>query len=168
MRTANGERVHHLRRIVAPYVGQVIIQSAVTIFLSFIMISQRAWLLCIPIGGMWLLFLVPVWMGLRYGVSWTDGEIVQRASGLKTVRIAWADIERVATEVTKPGALLTASRPFRRIAIYGRDRAGASAFIDVSLKHFAADDISELMDMIRRRCPGLELPAVKASPRNAS
>jgi hypothetical protein len=54
--------------------------------------------------------------------------------------------------------MFAASRPFRRIAIYAGDPRGTGKFIDVSLKHFAADDVRKLMRIVHDRRSDLILP----------
>jgi hypothetical protein len=58
------------------------------------------------------------------------------------------EITRITAEVSKPDEWFAASRPFHRIVIYA-ERRGADKFIDVSLKHFLAEGIRELMRAIR-------------------
>jgi hypothetical protein len=48
-------------------------------------------------------------------------------------------------------------RPFRRLAIYS-EHGSSIKFIDVSLKHFAADDVRKLMRVIHEQRPDLVLP----------
>jgi len=48
-------------------------------------------------------------------------------------------------------------RPFRRITIYA-EGAEITKFIDVSLKHFVAEDIRKLMRKIHDNRPDLSLP----------
>jgi hypothetical protein len=57
---------------------------------------------------------------------------------------------------TRLGAMM-ARRPFRRIAVYAQ-HGSSTKFIDVSLKHFAADDIRKLMRVIHEQRPDLVLP----------
>jgi len=107
---------------------------------------------------MWLLFAPLVYIGLKYKVYWKDNEICQEASGGPKVCIAYGEITRLALETSKPAELPSSSRPFRRIAIYGGNVGNFDSFIDVSLKHFVADDIRKLMRAIRARRSDLELP----------
>lgn len=93
------------------------------------------------------------------------GQVLNRAVSriVSSVSIAvepisiFCEITRITWETSKPAEWLAASRPFRRIVIYGK-RLHEDVFIDVSLKHFAADDVRELMRVVRGRRPDLTLP----------
>lgn len=155
--TSNGQP-QRLRRTIAPYVGQIIILSLATLYFVFLSIKAQEWkstLVAVPV--MWLLFSPLVYFGLRYKISWTDEEICMAASGGK-VRIKYEEITDIESETSKPGELLAASRPFRRIAIYAGKPHGEAKHIDVSLKHFVATDIRKLMHAIHDRRPDLTLP----------
>jgi hypothetical protein len=146
-----------LRRTIAPYVGQLIIFSLVTLGVLLVSVQKHVLSLILPVPIMWLLFAFLVCIGLRYRIVWTNNEVCQRASGGSNVCIEYGQITRITSEVSKPGEWFAASRPFRRIVIYAQ--GGEDKFIDVSLKHFLADDIRELMRAIRIRRPDLELPS---------
>ena len=67
-------------------------------------------------------------------------------------RVDRSDIASVRMEVdVSPG------RPFRRIALYSH-APKSGQFIDISLKHFAAEDIRALMRSIHQQRPDLTLP----------
>ena len=87
------------------------------------------------IGGLFFI-------GLKYKIYWTDEFVCQEASGRAKVCIKYGEITKISSEVSEPGQLLAASRPFRRIAIYAEKPHDEGKFIDVSLKHFVADDIA--------------------------
>ena len=118
----------------------------------------REWGLLLSVPVIWALFLPLVYFGLKYRIYWTDSEVCQKASGGADVRIKFNEMTRIALEVSKPGELLSASRPFRRIAIYAGDSHNEGKFIDVSLKHFTADDVRKLMHAIHDHRPDLALP----------
>ena len=104
----------------------------------------------------WLAFGVLVYLGLRYRVYWSDDQLCQEASGGPKICIKYSEITKVDYEVAGPSDWRSASRPFRRIAT---DRLGEKdGYIDVSLRHFAMDDIRELMHAIRTWRPDLSLP----------
>ena len=155
---AHDGRQQHLRRTIAPYTGQIAILALVTLSMSFVSIWKHAWGLILSTPVMWLLFAPLVYFGSKYKIYWTSNDICQQASGGPRVCIQYGEIARIALETSKPGELLAASRPFRRIAIYAENPHGEGKFIDVSLKHFVADDIRELMRAIHARRPDLELP----------
>ena len=147
-----------LRRTIAPYMGQLIIFSLVTLGVLFVSIHKHVLSLILPVPIMWLLFAFVVSIGLRYRIVWTNSEVCQRASGGSNVCIGYGEITRITLEVSRPGEWFAASRPFRRIVIYAAEPRGENKFIDVSLKHFLTDDICELMRAIRVHRPDLELP----------
>jgi len=152
------EQPHYLGRTIAPYMGQTAILVLVTLGLLFVSIEKHVWALALSTPVMWLLFGFLVYIGLRYKIFWTDKEVCQEASGAQRVCIMYGQITTVASEVSKPSELFAASRPFRRIVIYTGNPQGESKFIDVSLKHFAADDIRKLMRAIHQERPDLVLP----------
>jgi len=138
--------------------GQVAILSLVTFCALFVSMKTHEWRLLLSVPVIWVLFLPLVYFGLKYKIYWTDSEVFQKASGGADIRIKYNEIERIESEVSKLGELLSASRPFRRIAIYAENSRGEGKFIDVSLKHFAADDVRKLVRMIHGRRPDLALP----------
>jgi hypothetical protein len=146
-----------LRRSTQPYQALVLIFGCVTILAAFTALQQRDWTIIgvMPFG--WL-FLVPIiYIGTRYRLYWRGGAIIQRASGLDDVSIRSDEITRVVLERSDLQTLVSYRRPFRRIAIYAEHRDGVK-FIDVSLKHFVADDIRKLMRAIHEQRPDLSLP----------
>jgi hypothetical protein len=158
------ERSQYLRRSIAPYVGQIVILSLLTIGVLFISIKRHAWGLLLPVPVLWSLFAFLSYLGLKYKINWADNDICQEASGGKEVHIRYGDITGIKLEMSKPGELLAASRPFRRIAIYASERQGAERRIDVSLKHFLADDVREFMRVIQLRRPDLVVPEEWRTP----
>jgi hypothetical protein len=152
------EQSQHLKRTIAPYAGQIIILLLVTLYFLFVSLKTHEWGFILTVPVMWLLFSPLVYFGLKYQVFWTETEVCQKTSGGSDVCIKYGEITRVTSEVSKPGELLAASRPFRRIVIYVERPQDTGKFIDVSLKHFAAEDICRLMHAIHDRRPDLTLP----------
>jgi hypothetical protein len=154
----NSVKSRHLRHTIAPYMGQIIILALVTLWATFISIKTKEWglVLSMPVGWMFFLFLVRI--GLKYKISWTDEMVCQEASGGSNVYIAYGEITKIVSETSKPGELLSASRPFRRIAIYAQKLGGEEKFIDVSLKHFVASDVRDFLQTIRDHRPDLTIP----------
>ncbi len=153
----NGQS-QYLGRTISPYLGQIIILSLTTLFLLFVSIKTHEWGPLLSAPFFWLLFSILIYIGLKYKISWTDKEVCQEASGGPKICIQYSWITNVTSEVSKPGEVLAASRPFRRIAIYAEDPQGARSFIDVSLKHFAIEDVRKLMRVVHDRRPDLALP----------
>jgi hypothetical protein len=106
----------------------------------------------------WPLFGVLVWIGTCYRIFWRDGAILQKASGGPDVSIRPDEITSVEQETSDVGTALAMRRPFRRIVIYAENPRGEGKYIDVSLKHFLADDVRKLMRAIHARRPDLALP----------
>jgi hypothetical protein len=159
-REANSESTHAfaLKRSVDPYVGFAVILFGVTGLTVFVSLKTHSWapLEAMPLG--WLFFVVIVYIGTRYRILWRDGEVVQRASGGTDVSIRTDEITRIEQETSDVGTALGMRRPFRRITIYAEKSYGDGKFIDVSLKHFATDDVHKLMRAIQDRRPDLTLP----------
>ena len=153
-----GNEPQTLRRIMRPYAGQLLICSLVTLGVIFVSIQRHVISLMLPVPVLWLLVAYLVWLGRQYRVVWTNKMVCQRASGGPEMCMEYGQITRVAVEVSTPGELPSASRRYRRIAIYADEPPGEGKFIDVSLKHFSADDIRRLMRTIQIQCPDLELP----------
>ncbi|MBS0193978.1 MAG: hypothetical protein JSR34_07005 [Proteobacteria bacterium] len=104
-------------------------------------------------------------MARTYRVCLTRNTIMQYGFGIKTISISIDQIQRIKLE-TSLGArrksnsfwssLFVVDRPLRRIVITPKgDKEG---YVDVSLKHFAVDDIRTLMRRIHEQRPELVLP----------
>ncbi len=78
---------------------------------------------------------------LAYDFQWSD------ATTIKWIEQETSDLQ----------TLLSMSRPFRRITIYGNTHEGMKV-IDVSLKHFNLDDVRKLMKVIHDHRPDLPMP----------
>jgi hypothetical protein len=114
--------------------------------------------------GQWmsLWYLVAIWGFFlpwsfflsRYRVCWSHRAITQKAAGGSDVTIDLGTITKVKLETSDSATLLSFRRPFRRISIYNNDKK----FIDVSLKHFLAEDIRRLMRFVHEQRPDLTLP----------
>lgn len=154
-----GNQPQQLRGTIAPYMGQIVIFSLVTLGALFVSIQRGVWGLILSVLAVgWPLFGILVYIGRKYRIYWTEEDVRQQASGGSDVCIKYSEIARIASETSKPGEWLAASRPFRRIVIYAKKSHGEGKFIDVSLKHFVAGDIRNLMRAIHARRPDLTLP----------
>lgn len=154
---SEGKQSKNLRRVINPYAGIVLILSVVTIGLLTISARSRQWGLMYSVAIGWIGFLYLLYVGLKYKISWGHGVIRQEASGGEPVAIAFSDISAIKLESGKGAELLRAARPFRRLSIYSNEADG-ERFIDVSLKHFAASDIRELVRAINKDRPELSVP----------
>ncbi len=94
----------------------------------------------------------------RYRIRFNGVAITQHAPGTQPITIELGDIERVSLEVGSPIGRWRGVRPLRRIAIYTKHANLERPFIDVSLKHFLADDIRRLIREIHQARPDLALP----------
>jgi hypothetical protein len=149
-----------LRRTFQPYIGQVVILAGVTVFFLwvFLRIPEPGFLWSLI--GIWFLYGISyVYFGMKYRVLWNKECVVMRASGGPERSILFDEITRVKNEVSNASDLQAQSRPFRRIAIYGR-KHDSNARIDVSLRHFDLNDIDLLLTAIRAQRPDLEVPTV--------
>jgi hypothetical protein len=149
-----------LRRTIQPYLGLAVIFAGFTVFcvLVFVKTSQSSflWLPIVP----WALFGVFTFcFGLKYKVLWDNQRLVMRASGGADRCIRFDEITSVRKEVSSPSDVLAQSRPFRRIAVYGRKQE-PDARVDISLRHFDLKDIAQLLAAIRTSRPDLDIPTI--------
>jgi hypothetical protein len=117
----------------------------------FVSIKIHSWEPLVATGVIWVFFAAWAFIGTRYRIFLCDGKIVRQAFGKPDVVIALSDITDVKNEVSDVSTLVKLKRPLRRITVYGKD----GKFIDISLKHFAAQDVDKLLDEIRVRRPEL-------------
>lgn len=143
-----------LRRTFAPYTGQTVILSLVTIYIFVISLKTSFWTLffIMPVG--WTFYGMFVAIALRYRISYGTDYIRRRASGGPDVVISVRDVTSIAKERANAAEMVAQSKPFRRIRI--SDRSGQS--IDVSLKHFRSEDINALLHWLHRSRPDLAMP----------
>ncbi len=146
-----------LKRSFRPYAALTVILAFVTILATAASVRTREVAPAMAMLGGWLLFLPIIFIGTRYRISWCNGSIVQKASGIPDVSIKADQITRVVQETSDLSTLVSMRRPFRRIAIYSEGSDGTK-FIDVSPKHFQSDDIRKLMLAIHKQRPDLTLP----------
>ncbi len=109
------------------------------------------------IGIVIIFFGIAIYIDTRYRICWQDGKVVQRAANGAITTIKVDEIERIEQETSDLQTLLSMSRPFRRITIYGNTSEGMKV-IDVSLKHFNLDDVRKLMKVIHDHRPDLPMP----------
>ena len=150
----------NLGRTIQPYVGQSVILTGVTVFLMWVCIRTSDWNAMWALAVIWPLFAFStLYFGLKYRVRWDETGVYMRASGGPERHIRF-------DEITSIHYVLAASqsRPFRRIEIHGNKR-DPKAFVDVSLRHFRMDDISQMMDAIRIRRPDLQIPTISPTGR---
>jgi hypothetical protein len=149
-----------LRRSGGPYIGLATILVGVTGLMIFASLETNDWA---PIASMsvgWFFFGVVIYIGTRYRVFWRGGTVVRKASGMASVSIRIDEITRIVQETSDARTWRSFRRPFRRITIYADKRLDEGRSIDVSLKHFLADDVRRLMRAIRDQRPDLKLPDV--------
>lgn len=148
-----------LKRSFQPYAGLTTILSFVTILGVVISFQTHDWTLigALPFG--WLMFAPYVYIGTRYRIFWHNGKIIQKASGMEDVTIKANEILKIEKETSNLSTFISLRRPFRRITIYGKDADGEK-YIDVSLKHFALEDICKLLKEIHDERPDLKIPQV--------
>jgi hypothetical protein len=149
-----------LRRTIQPYVSLIVICAgfaALCIF-GFIKTSESL-LLWLPIVPLVLYGVFVVCFGLKYKVLWNQESVIMRASGGPERRIRFDEITLVRNEIASASDVLAQSRPFRRIAIYG-DTRDPQARVDISLRHFALDEINQLLNAIGSCRPDLDIPTI--------
>ena len=153
-----------LRRSTAPYRTLSIVFSLVAIW-GFVMAVTSGSLALN--SGYWNLFwtglmligsyLPVIYMGYRYRIVLQEGVIIQKAFNMRDVAIKIQDISLIKVESSSASDVAKMNRPFTRIAIYS-GTGKARSFIDVSPKHFIADDIRRLMRVIHEQRPDLTVP----------
>lgn len=151
------EHYKRLRRSIKPYVGQILILVIVTGWVVFIAVFRHQWKLTVPIPVIWIGFIVLLYFGMAYKISWNEEEVCQKASGGR-ICIKFSEITNIEAEISKPLELISASRPLRRISIYAENTGSHIKYVDISLKHFLMADIRQLLQVIHRRRPDLIMP----------
>jgi hypothetical protein len=147
-----------LRHSISPYIGLPIILVPVLGLMVFVSLKEHDWTPFLAMQSIWIFCAIWAFIVSRYRIFWRDGVIVQKASGKADVSIKGDEITRVEQETSNVGTLVRFNRPFRRIVIYAEKPHSEGKFIDVSLKHFVADDVRKLMRTIHARRPDLALP----------
>jgi hypothetical protein len=154
LKTNTDEQGCALQHSVQPYVAFALPLLVVTIVGVVASAKSGQWASLWYLAAVWSFFLPWSFLLSRYQITWNQGEITQRAAGGRDVTIDIEDITRVKLEASDAATLLSFRRPFRRISIYSSD----GKFIDVSLKHFVAQDIRRLMRFIHEQRADLTLP----------
>lgn len=146
-----------LKRIIGPYVGYIVIFAAISVRWFFAIYRTGNWGGIGVLALLWGVLLVSQYPNTRYRIFWHDDEIEQVSAYKDVTIIKVADIKRIALESSDLRTLLSLTRPSNRITIYGKG-GERPQWIDVSLKHFAADDVRRLMHAIHERRPELSIP----------
>jgi hypothetical protein len=146
-----------LRRTIQPYAAEIVVLGVVTLLWISLLQKAGAFGSAVVIASMWALFFFAHYADTRYRVFLEKGAIKQIATNKAVTVIKLPDIKRIELERSDLQTLFAMRRPSRRIAIYANSSDGHK-WIDVSLKHFAADDICRLMRAIHDRRPDLTIP----------
>jgi hypothetical protein len=151
-----------LRRTFRPYVGQLLILTAVTVFAVYESVASSDW------GFMWapavflsLFGIYFLYFGMKYRVLWNEDSVVMRARGGPEQRVSFGEITSVGKETSSAGEVLAQSRPFRRIVICGR-KDDPKMRVDISLRHFDLNDIGQLLTAIHAHRPDLDIPTIQS------
>jgi hypothetical protein len=150
-----------LKHSIQPYViiGGIIVLLAI------------GWLVLGFFGAGWsgfgLVFVIGIFYALkirfydfRYTISFKDNSVIMHVAtwsdipaALTTIKVV--DITSIQRETSDLRTIAAQQRVTQRIAIYDQHH---NKFIDVSLKHFVADDIRKLMQTIHKERPSLAIP----------
>lgn len=155
-----------LRRTIQPYVGQTLILIVVTAFAVWVSVVSSDWnflwgpAVFLPVYGIYFLYF-----GLPYRVFWNEESVVMRAHGGPERCVRFDEITSIRSEVSSAEEVAAQSRPFRRIAIYGRE-GDANARVDISLRHFERDDIDQLLSTIQKCRPDLDVPVLRGAAKS--
>jgi hypothetical protein len=146
-----------LRRTFQPYAALTIIVSLVSVVILFAVIKSGDLSGLLAIAFLWVIGIWSQYANTRYRIFWEQGKVKQVAAYGDITIIDPSEIKKIALERSDLQTLFAMRRPSRRIAIYARGSEGHK-WIDVSLKHFAGDDIRRLMHAIHERRPDLSIP----------
>jgi hypothetical protein len=146
-----------LRRTLQPYALLLIVLVALTLLGAFDAIKDHDLNWVGAILFLWAISILSLYPDTRYRVFWENDTIKQIAANKDVTIIKPSEIKNIGLEHSNLQELFGMRRPSRRIAIYGNGSDGQK-WIDVSLKHFAADDIRRLMRAIHERRPDLAIP----------
>jgi hypothetical protein len=146
-----------LRRSLQPYAAEFIIFCAITGLLAFDFFKTHdtSWIVLIIL--LLAIAIATQYPNARYRIFWGSRKIKQVAVYGDPTVIEFSEINKIEQEKSDLQTLLAMRRPSRRIAIYARG-AGGHKWIDVSLKHFVAEDIRRLMRAIHEQRPDLSVP----------
>jgi hypothetical protein len=152
-----------LRRTIRPYLGELLIDTVLSVLL--LLTAIKTWNLS------WIAALVMLWSFVigahypdtRYRIFWINGRIKQIAANKDVTVIDPPSITKIAHETSDLLTLFSFRRPSQRIAIY-TGQGAEKRHIDVSLRHFATDDIRKLMQVIHGKRPDLTIPKAWLSP----
>src|SRR5216684_1115817 len=147
-----------LRRTFQPYAAEFLIFCSITgllIFDYFRSLHDASWIILIVL--LWAIGIATQYPNARYRIFWENGKIKQIAVYGPPTVIEPSEIRRIMQERSDLQTLLAMRRPSQRIAIYALGPSGHK-WIDVSLKHFAAEDIRRLMRAIHEHRPDLSIP----------
>lgn len=148
-----------LRRTVTPYIGQSVIIAGVILLLVYVALKRGQWDLLWTAALIGVLFMSYIFFfGMKYRVSWNEKGLKMKASGGSMRSIPFDDITEVRCETASSDEFLSQARPFRRLVVIGSSR-DPSGQIDISLRHFQAQDVHKLMEVIREQRPDLTLPS---------
>jgi hypothetical protein len=146
-----------LRRTIQPYAALLIIWVVISLGILFAAFKSRDLSGLLAIIVLWALGIWSQYPNTRYQIVWHNEGIKQTDSTNRVTTIKVTDIKEIVQERSDLQTLLAMRRPSRRIAIYA-DASDGRKWIDVSLKHFAADDVRRLMRAIHERRPDLSIP----------
>jgi hypothetical protein len=105
----------------------------------------------------WIVVVATQYGNSRYRIFWNDGEIKQISADKFITTIRTSEVTHVGQERSDLRTRFQLRRPADRIAIYA-GHGEQERHIDVSLRHFVARDIRQLLRQIHDRRPDLVLP----------
>jgi len=121
-------------------------------------IIAHDWRLVASLEIGWIMIAVWIYVGVRYQVLWQDGAIVMKALGKQDTVIPPEKIMQVAFDTSERARIGGIGKAAQRIKIAGKDPAGETINIFVSLGHFLAPDVLRLMRIINDERPDLTFP----------
>jgi hypothetical protein len=156
------EELIPLRRTFQPYVGQTLILVIATAFAVYGSVASSHWKIMWAPAVYWPLFGIYFFcFAMKYKVLWNKASVVMHASGGPERCIHFDEITSVKYEVSSASDMLAQSRPFRRIVVCGR-KNDPNARVDISLRHFDLNDISQLLTALHAHRPDLDIPTIQS------
>jgi hypothetical protein len=156
---ADSNQDFKLRPSFQPYAGFTIIFTAVALFMLWPFYKKPDISLVWAALSCWGMLGMIIAMGLSYRIRLQHDAVVQRAFGMRAITIPISQIEKIKVEVSiyaRRKSNPWVDRPLRRLVIVPKH--DPDMYIDVSLKHFKADDIRQLMRKIREQRSDLSFP----------
>jgi hypothetical protein len=154
-REAAPSSANFLRRTIDPYIGLVVICALVTAFTLWISYRTSQPNMLIAILFLWALVGFNVWFGARYRVWYDDHTVYLRSAGWGgEISIPFTEVSKISENTASVSEMAQGNHPLRRVIVFGRR---ATQPIYISTRHFAPEDINQLLEAVVDRRPSVVL-----------